>query len=334
MLARTLAQLPEPAAGTPGYSYEPKWDGLRALVFRDGEQVTLASRSGRELGRYFPELVAACRDQLPERVVLDGEILLAGEAGGDFAALLARLHPAVSRVQRLARELPAVLAVFDLLALGEENLLGEPQRRRRELLERFRDWHEPILVSPATTEPAVARAWFAQLDQPGFDGIIAKPRGEPYRPGERAMFKIKRRRSAECVVAGLRWSEPGTAVASLLLGLYDGAARLHYVGAAAGLPAAERRALAGELAPLAVVTGHPWLEPVTGPEPVVAVPGGRSRWSQGRDAAFVALRPERVVEVTYDQVSGRRFRHVTTVLRWRPDRRPHSCLLTQLVTPG
>ena len=328
MLSRAAASIPE-----GDFQYEPKWDGFRALVFRDGASLEIRSRNDRPLGRYFPELVEGLAGTLPQRIVLDGEIVIARERGLDFEALQMRLHPAASRIARLAAETPAHFVAFDLLALGGEDLRPRPQRERRARLEEaLAGARPPLHLSPVSLDPAEARRWFERFEGAGFDGVIAKPRDLPYRAGERVMWKVKHRRTADCVVAGTRPGRTGEGPASLLLGLYDDAGRLHAVGVATGFSRSERRELEAKLAPLrrGAGRGHPWLgEDVAGD---VRVPGEPSRWTGARDLAWDPLRPELVAEVAYDHLQGDRFRHATRFLRWRPDRTPRSCRYAQLET--
>jgi ATP-dependent DNA ligase len=331
MLAALADEIP------PGMLYEPKLDGFRCLAFRDGDEVLLESRNALPLARYFPEVVDAVRASLPPRSVVDGEVVVV-DAGGrlDFEALQLRIHPAASRVALLRRELPASYCCFDLLALGDEPLLDRSfAERRRRLEAALAGARPPVYLTPITDSLATARRWFEELEGAGVDGIVAKSPDLRYLPDRRAMVKVKHRRTAECVVAGLRRDRAGRDVASLLLGLYDDeAAVLHHVGVAASFPATLRRRLAVELDPLRLGPGepHPWV-PAGSP---ARVPGEASRWSRGRDLAFEPLRPERVAEVAYDHMEGTRFRHVTRFLRWRPDRDPASCTFAQLarLTPA
>ncbi|MFD7921067.1 ATP-dependent DNA ligase [Streptomyces sp. NPDC059740] len=330
MLARSVASIP------PGMSYEAKWDGFRAVVFRDGDEVEIGSRTGKPLTRYFPEVVAAVRAQLPQRCVVDGEIVVAHDGRLHFEELLERIHPAESRVRTLAERTPASLVAFDLLALGDRALTGEGQStRRRELAGALAGAAPPVHLAPATTDVAVAREWFEHFEGAGLDGVVAKPLDLPYRPGERVMYKVKHTRTADCVVAGFRWHRSGPVVGSLLLGLYDGDGRLQHVGVAASFPMARRRELVAELEPLRTGTeGHPWAE--WADEAAHArsrMPGGPSRWSGGKDLSWVPLRPERVCEVGYDHMEGDRFRHTAQFRRWRPDRTPLSCTYEQLAEP-
>jgi ATP-dependent DNA ligase len=336
MLARAVPEMPVAPTGGPGLIYEPKWDGFRAIIFRDGDDIELGSRGEKPLTRYFPEVVEAVRSRLPSRIVLDGEIVIAGSGGLDFEALLGRIHPAASRVRLLARQTPASLVAFDLLAVGDEDLTGRPfAERRARLVGLLADVQPPVYLTPATEDPAVAGRWFAEFEGAGLDGVIAKPVEAPYRPGQRTMFKVKHARTADCVVGGFRWHASGPVVGSLLLGLYDADGRLQHVGVTAAFPLRRRRELVDELAPYRDVDAeHPWL---TGPwaagGPAGRVPGAPSRWNGGKDLSFEPLRPELVCEVGYDHMQGDRFRHATTFQRWRPDRDPRSCTYAQLERP-
>lgn len=331
MLAKTAAAIP------PGMQYEAKWDGFRAIVFRDGDEVELGSRSGKPLTRYFPEVVAAVRERVPQRCVLDGEIVIARGGRLDFDALLERIHPADSRVRHLAEVTPASLVAFDVLALDDASLMGRPQRDRREALTAaLRDATPPVFTAPATHDLALARTWFDRFEGAGLDGVVAKPLDLPYRPGERSMVKVKHERTADCVVAGLRHHKSGPVVGSLLLGLYDSAGRLQHVGVCASFPMRRRQELMAELEPLRMpsVAGHPW-EAWTSEEAQAAdrLPGGPSRWTGKKDLSWIPLRPERVVEVAYDHMQGDRFRHTAQFRRWRPDREPDQCTYAQLAEP-
>lgn len=326
MLARVATQLPRDG----GWLFEPKWDGFRAIVFRDGEELSITSRNERSLDRYFPELRAPLLQALPARGVVDGEIVVVGAAGLDFDALSARIHPAHSRVARLATETPASFAAFDLLALGQESLLSQPHSRRRELMERAVSPRPPlVVVTPSTTDLHLAGEWFTRFEGAGFDGIVAKRLDGAYEPGRRSMLKVKHERSADAVVGGFRWRQEGVTVASLILGLYDGAGVLHHVGVTSSFSDVARAELVDILRPLMLDAGdrHPWLG--AGPA-AQRRPGGQSRWSAGRDASWVALRPELVAEVAYDHLQGERLRHAATFRRWRPDREPTSCSYAQL----
>lgn len=332
MLAKLVRQLPE----GDGLFYEPKWDGFRCIVFRDGDHVELGSRNERPLTRYFPELVDPLRQQLPDRAVLDGEVVIAGPGGLDFDALTQRIHPAASRVRLLSERTPASFVAFDLLAVDDRDLRGERYDRRRAELERIlAKLRPPLHLTPATTDPAVAADWFERFEGAGLDGVVAKPADLIYREGERVMLKVKHERTADCVVAGFRWHKE-SGVGSLLLGLFDDDSTLHHVGVASGFSAARRRELVDELSPLRedALDGHPWrhwAEP-QGDAPA-RMPGAQSRWSAGKDLSWEALRIERVCEVAYDHLQGDRFRHATSFRRWRPDREPRSCTYAQLDAP-
>lgn len=312
------ARLTETIPSGEGWQFEPKWDGFRCLAFRDGDKVELMSKSGKPLARYFPEIVEALLSLTERRFVLDGELVLPVGEVLSFAALQMRLHPAVSRIAKLSRETPAQLMLFDALRIGARDLADEPLATRRQALEAFmaKAADPRLRLSPATTERDVAERWFANTGG-ALDGIIAKRLDELYQPGERAMIKVKQQRTADCVVGGYRLS--GNKVGSLLLGLYDGAGKLNYVGFTSSFSAAEKAALRGEL------------EPLHGPSAFTGTsPGGPSRWSLGRSTEWVPLRPELVAEVIYDQVTGQRFRHGTKFLRWRPDKAPRQCTMEQL----
>jgi ATP-dependent DNA ligase len=335
MLAKASDALP----GGEGWLFEPKWDGFRALVFRDGPELHVQSRELRPLNRYFPELEAPLLARLPERCVVDGEIVIAGEKGLDFEALLLRIHPADSRVRLLARETPASLVLFDLLALGDRDLRAAPLSERRALLERaLAAGPSSVLVTPATLDRAVAEDWFSRFEGAGLDGVVAKRLGSAYQPGVRAMVKVKHARTADCVVAGFRWHKngPGTMVGSLLLGLHDAEGKLHHVGICSAFTTTRRKELVKELAPLRenAMEGHPWrdwaewADPER--EPDRRMPGASSRWNRGKDLSWEPLRPERVCEVAYDHLQGDRFRHATQFRRWRPDRSPARCTYDQL----
>ncbi len=326
MLAKLARELP---AG-PGYVFEPKWDGFRCIVFRDGGELELGSRTTKPLTRYFPELVAALAANLPGRCVVDGEIVVATGAGLDFDALQNRIHPAESRITMLAEATPSSFVAFDLLAEGDDDLtgLGFAGRRRRleSLLAAARP---PVHLTPATAERAVAADWFHRFEGAGLDGVVAKPAEGPYQPNRRSMLKVKHQRTADCVVAGFRWHKHGGVVGSLLLGLYDGD-ELRHVGVTASFTEARRRELVAELEPLraGALEGHPWAawaeaETTTRPRP-------GNRWNAGKDMSWEPLRAERVVEVSYDHLQGDRFRHSPTFLRWRHDRDPRSCTYEQL----
>jgi ATP-dependent DNA ligase len=331
MLAKLADEVP---AGDP-WHYEPKWDGFRSLVFRDGPEVYLQSRDLKPLDRYFPELLAPLRAALPERAVLDGEIVIAGPRGLDFEALLLRIHPAASRVALLARQSPASFVAWDLLAIDGEDLREAPlSERRRRLEAALGGARPPVHLTPATRDRAVALEWFRRFEGAGLDGVVAKRLDEGYRPGVRAMVKVKHQRVADCVLGGFRWHKngPGTMVGSLLLGLYDEAGVLHHAGIAASFRTPVRRRLVTELAPLRenALEGHPWAAWRIEPGGEQRMPGATSRWNRGKDLSWEPLRPERVCEVAYDHLQGARFRHATHFLRWRPDKPPRDCTYAQL----
>jgi ATP-dependent DNA ligase len=330
MLAKIADELP-----VGPFLYEPKWDGFRAIVFRGGGQVFIQSRDLRPLDRYFPELHDALLAGLPDDVVVDGEIVIATPRGLDFEALQMRLHPAASRVAKLAQQTPAAFVAFDLIAAGGRDLRETPQRERRSLLERLMTDPAPRLyVTPMTRDPAQASEWLARFEGAGLDGVVAKPDEGIYAPGKRTMIKIKHVRTAECVVAGFRWHKDGKdeRVGSLLLGLYDGNRRLHHVGVTSSFTMERRRELVRELAPLRerALEGHPWRDWAGNGEELTRMPGGQSRWSAGKDLSWEPLRIERVCEVKYDHMQGARFRHAAVFLRWRPDKRPDDCGYDQL----
>jgi ATP-dependent DNA ligase len=332
MLAKLVADVP------PGdFLYEPKWDGFRAIVFRGGGDVFIQSRDLRPLDRYFPELRAMLLERLPDGCVVDGEIVIVTPRGLDFDALQMRLHPAASRVAKLAAGTPAAFVAFDLLAAGGQDLRRLAQRDRRVRLEHLLAGAAPPLhLTPATRDAQVAREWLARFEGAGLDGVIAKPAGGAYQPGRRAMIKVKHARTADCVVAGFRWHKAGRdqLVGSLLLGLYDAERRLHHVGVTSSFTMATRRQLASELEPLRgrALEHHPWREwaEAGGGEPTTRMPGGQSRWSAGKDLSWEPLRVERVCEVKYDHMQGDRFRHAAVFQRWRPDKPPADCGYDQL----
>ena len=334
MLAKAVGEIPRGP-----YDYEPKWDGFRSIVFRDRDEVEIGSRNARPLTRYFPEIVEAIKSgSLPERCVLDGEIVVPDPARGrlDFEALQQRIHPAESRVKLLSQRTPAHYVAFDLLALGNRDLTSEPFGERRRLLEEaLADARSPVHLTPATRDPEVARRWFDEFEGAGLDGIVAKPLEGTYEPDKRVMFKIKHVRTADCVVAGYRtFKSDAEAVGSLLLGLYDVHGQLVHVGVVGAFPAAERRALLRKLQPLVTtLEHHPWNAVETETQTRTPRSSESSRWSAGKDLAFVPLRPERVVEVRYDHMEGDRFRHTAQFVRWRPDREPLSCTFGQLEEP-
>ena len=352
MLAKSVPSIPDPAKYDGGLSFEPKWDGFRCLVFRDGDEVELTSRNTKPLTRYFPDIVAAVREQLPERCVLDGELFVASDGGtGDrleFEVLQERIHPADSRVRLLAEQTPAGFVAFDLLALGDTSYVDRPLVERRAVLEDAlgglgRGRAGPCYLTRTTTDPAEAQGWFEQFEGAGLDGVVAKPLGSPYRENARTMLKIKHARTADVVLAGYRPHKTSTPeeplVGSLLLGLYTDDGTLAHIGVSASFTAKRRAELVEELRPLeSDVEDHPWLAwqghasdwAVANPD---RVPGTQSRWSAGKDLSFVPLRPERVLEVGYDHMEGRRLRHTAQFKRWRPDRDPGSCGYEQLEEP-
>jgi ATP-dependent DNA ligase len=338
MLAKSVSAMP------PGASYEPKWDGFRSICFRDGEEVELGSRNERPLTRYFPELVAAVKAELPERCVIDGEIVIATmRATGprlDFEALQQRIHPADSRVRMLTTKTPASYIAFDLLALGDDDYTRRPfTERRAALVQALADSGPSVHVTPATTDLDTAQQWFEEFEGAGLDGVIAKPLTISYQPDKRVMFKIKHERTADCVIAGYRVHKSGNdAIGSLLLGLYQdsgpSAGQLASVGVIGAFPMAERRRLFTELQPLVTgFDGHPWDWAAHGAGERTPRKNETSRWNAGKDLSFVPLRPERVVEVRYDHMEGWRFRHTAQFSRWRPDRDPRSCTYAQLDQP-
>jgi ATP-dependent DNA ligase len=336
MLAKLARELP--VGGQ--LMYEPKWDGFRCVVFRDGDSVVLGSRNERPLTRYFPEVVAAIAENLPEQCVLDGEIVIAGPSGLEFDALLNRIHPADSRVRKLASETPASFVAFDLLALGPDDFRPRPfAERRGALTEALSRVSPPVYVTPATTSSDVARDWFSRFEGAGLDGVIAKSLVGEYQEGRRGWTKVKHERTADCVVGGFRWHKTGGRIGSLLLGLYDPEGVLHHVGVTSSFTDSRRLELVDELAPYRPdsTEGHPWhwgasAAEDSGDAPGGRVPGTQSRWNAGRDLSFEPLRIELVCEVAYDHLQGDRFRHATTFRRWRPDRTPETCRYDQLET--
>jgi ATP-dependent DNA ligase len=358
MLAKSVKDIP-----SGSLSYEPKWDGFRSVVFRDGAEVEIGSRNERPMTRYFPELVQALLANLPDRCVIDGEIVIPASDGRrlDFEALLQRIHPAASRVRLLASQTPASFVAFDLLALGDADYTGHPFEQRRVMLEEaLGEAAPPVYVTPATRDRDTALQWFSQFEGAGLDGVVAKPLNGTYQPDKRVMFKIKHERTADCVVAGYRVHKSGSdAIGSLLLGLYDAAGNLASVGVVGAFPMAYRRQLFSEVQPLVTsFEGHPWNwggvpAPGLGGSPVAAGPDAEisgdaaeptprarhpreaegSRWNAGKDLSFVPLRPERVAEVRYEHMEGTRFRHTAQWVRWRPDRDPLSCGFDQLEEP-
>lgn len=330
MLAKSADEVPAGA-----FLYEPKWDGFRAIVFRGGGEVFIQSRDLKPLDRYFPDLHGALLAGLPDGCVLDGEIVIATPRGLDFDALQMRLHPAASRVAKLAAETPAAFVAFDALAADGEDLRGAGQAERRVRLERLLARAAPLIhLTPVTTEQALAVEWLARFEGAGLDGVIAKPVRGTYQPGKRAMVKIKHSRTADCVVAGFRWHKHGqdSLIGSLLLGLYDDRGRLQHVGVTSAFTMAKRAELAGELAPLRerALDGHPWREWAEAGAESSRMPGAQSRWSAGKDLSWEPLRVERVCEVRYDHMQGPRFRHAAIFERWRFDKAPADCTYEQL----
>jgi ATP-dependent DNA ligase len=335
MLAKRVGELP--VGGS--WIFEPKWDGFRALIFRDQEEILIQSRDEKPLNRYFPELLEPLRSQLPARCVLDGEIVIVKDSGLDFDALQLRLHPAASRVKLLSREIPASIVFFDLLCVGDRDLRAETfQSRRRELESLLSSAAPPIHLTPATSEFSTASDWFRRFEGAGLDGVMAKPIDGSYEPDKRVMLKVKHERDCDCVVAGFRWHKKGdrTTVGSLLLGLFDDSGLLHHVGVCGSFTEEKRRELVEFLAPYRkdAPAAHPWKqwaepEPETG-QAGQRMPGGQSRWSQGKDLSWEPLRAELVVEVAYDHMQGSRFRHTAQFRRWRPDKKPGDCTYAQL----
>jgi ATP-dependent DNA ligase len=334
-----LAKIADDIPHGDGFLFEPKWDGFRAIVFRDTDDVFIQSRDLRPLDRYFPDLHAIFLAQLPAGVVVDGEIVMPTPHGLDFGGLQMRLHPAASRVEKLAKASPAAFVAFDVLAAEGKSLMGASQQERRVTLEKlFKKIRKPLYLTPMTRDRAVAVDWLKRFEGAGLDGVIAKPAGATYQPGKRAMFKIKHVRSADCVVAGYRAHKSGKdAVGSLLLGLYDDEGTLQHVGVTSAFTMAMRKQLVKELAPLRknALADHPWREWANAQAESSRMPGGQSRWSAGKDLSWEPLRIERVCEVKYDHMEGDRFRHATIFLRWRPDKKPADCRYDQLeVTPA
>jgi ATP-dependent DNA ligase len=335
MLAKRVADLPP----GDGWIFEPKWDGFRTLVFRDGDDILLQSRDEKPLNRYFPELIDPLKAQLPDRCVLDGEMVIARDGCLDFDALQLRLHPAASRVKKLAGEIPASIVFFDVLCEGTRDLRNEPFSRRRIILKSLlKAASPPVHLTPAARERVVAADWFSRFEGAGLDGVMAKREDSVYEPNKRVMLKVKHERECDCVVAGFRWHKDakGTAVGSLLLGLYDDDGKLEHVGVCASFTHAKRRELVKFLAPYRMksLDDHPWREwaehqPDTDSAPHRR-PGATSRWSAGKDLSWEPLRPELVVQVAYDHMQGSRFRHTAQFRRWRDDKKPSDCTFEQL----
>jgi ATP-dependent DNA ligase len=332
MLAKLVDELPE----GEGFLYEPKWDGFRVLLFRDGDEWLLQSRDLKPLNRYFPELEGPFLSQLPPRIVVDGELVIAGEAGLDFEALQQRIHPAESRVALLSKKTPASLVLFDLLCEGDEDLRGKPFVERRARLEAsLANLQSPLHLTPATRDRTLAADWFERFEGAGLDGVMAKPLNGIYEPGKRTMLKVKHKRTVDVVLAGFRWHKNGVgkAIGSFLLGLFDDEGRLQHVGVCASFTEKRRRELVAELAPLRenALEGHPWRSWATADQ---RVPGVKSRWSRDKTLEWEPLRVERVLEVSFDHMQRSRFRHTAHFLRWRPDKPVTECTYAQLdVTP-
>ncbi len=337
MLAKRVDELP--LAGD--WIFEPKWDGFRALIFRDRDEIQIQSRDEKPLNRYFPEVVETLLAALPERCVLDGEIVIAGPNGLDFDSLQLRLHPAASRVKLLSKQIPASIVFFDLLAVGASDLCATPFEDRRSRLEALlASAAPPVHLTPATRDLEVASDWFRRFEGAGLDGVMAKPALGPYEPNKRSMLKVKHERDCDCVVAGFRWYKEGerTAVGSLLLGLFDDSGGLQHVGVCASFTAEKRRELVEFLAPYRqdAMANHPWGQWAQAAQEAGEMghrmPGGQSRWSRGKDLSWEPLRPELVVEVTYEHMQGARFRHMSHFRRWRTDKQPRDCTYAQLET--
>ena len=334
MLANRVSELPR----GDQWIFEPKWDGFRTLIFRDGDELFIQSRDEKPLDRYFPEVVEALKAQLPKRCALDGELVIARDGGLDFEALQLRLHPAASRVKLLSKEIPASVVFFDCLSDGKRNLCDAPFSERRAVLEKLLATVDaPLHITPATRDRAIAVDWFSRFAGAGFDGVVAKAEDILYQPNKRVMLKVKHERECDCVVAGFRWHKDnkGVAVGSLLLGLYDDAGHLQHVGVCASFPMAKRRELVGFLAPYRenAVDGHPWkawAEWQPDGDAPQRKPGAQSRWSAGKDLSWEPLRPELVVQVAYDHMQGSRFRHTAQFRRWRTDKPPRECTFEQL----
>ena len=329
-----LAKLVDDIPSTDGFLFEPKWDGFRSIVFRSEDDVYIQSRDLKPLDRYFPELHAALIERLPRGCVIDGEIVIAQDGRLNFDALQLRLHPAKSRVDKLAAVMPSSFVGFDLLALDGKSIMDRPQSERRALLEKvLAGVKPPVYLTPVTRDRKLAAEWLQRFEGAGLDGVIAKPADATYQPGKRAMFKIKHARTADCVVAGFRWHKTGGGlIGSLLLGLYDDKGTLHHVGVTSSFTMVKRKQLAEELEPLRknAMAQHPWREWAQAVGDGQRMPGGQSRWSAGKDLSWEPLRIERVCEVKYDHMQGDRFRHAATFLRWRADKQPKDCKYDQL----
>ena len=331
MLSKRIDALPE----GEGWIFEPKWDGFRALIFRDHDELMIQSRDEKPLNRFFPELIAPLRAQLPERCALDGEIVIARNGALDFDALQLRLHPAASRVKLLSEQTPASVILFDVLCEGSADLRSEPFRKRRETLtSMLQSAAPPLHVTPATEDRNIAADWFRRFEGAGLDGVMAKPALGFYESDKRVMFKVKHERDCDCVVAGFRWYKKGekTVVGSLLLGLFDDDGALQHVGVCASFTQEMRRDLVNYLAPFRenALADHPWRAWAGNAEAGQRMPGGMSRWSQGKDLSWEPLRAELVVEVTYEHMQGARFRHMSHFRRWRTDKKPSDCTYAQL----
>jgi ATP-dependent DNA ligase len=335
MLAKRVGELPE----GNNWIFEPKWDGFRALVFRDGDEILIQSRDEKPLNRYFPEVVETLQAQLPSRCVLDGEIVIAHQGALNFDALQLRLHPAASRVNRLSREIPASVVFFDILCEGDRDLQAEPFQKRRKKLEAILSSAQPpVHITPATQDRRVAADWFRRFEGAGLDGVMAKLDSGAYEPDKRVMLKVKHERDCDCVVAGFRWHKkgPGTLVGSLLLGLFNETGALQHVGVCSSFTEQKRRELVDFLSPYRTdaLANHPWRgwadDGSSAGEPGQRMPGGQSRWSQGKDLSWEPLRPELVVQVEYDHMQGGRFRHTAQFRRWRIDKNPADCTYDQL----
>ena len=335
MLAKRVGELPE----GDSWIFEPKWDGFRTLIFRDGTEILIQSRDEKSLNRYFPELVETLLAQLPERCVLDGEIVIANERGLDFDALQLRIHPAASRVKLLAKQTPVSIVFFDLLCEGDRDLRAEPfEDRRRQLEALLTSASPPVHLTPATRDLKIASDWFHRFEGAGLDGVMAKPRCGGYEPDKRVMLKVKHERDCDCVEAGFRWHKKGegTAIGSLLLGLFDDSGSLQHVGVCASFTAQKRVELVEFLTPYreGALAHHPWRSwaehASASAEAGQRMPGGQSRWSNGKDLSWEAVRPELVVEVAYEHMQGARFRHMSQFRRWRFDKKPSDCTYAQL----